>query len=59
MASLIRLRGRELWRVRAQDGGGTEQNGREKEREGEREMDPPGLQSKFSTALSAKKADSP
>ena len=58
MASLIRLRGRELWRVRAQDGGGTEQNGREKER-GEREMDPPGLQSKFSTALSAKKADSP
>ena len=57
MASLIRLRGRELWRGKAQDGGGTEQNGGEKERG--REMDPPGLQSKFSTALSAKKADSP
>ena len=37
MASLIRLRGRELWRVRAQDGGGAEQNGREKERGRERE----------------------
>ena len=47
----------------AREGAGRRGNGaergREREREREREMDPPGLQSKFSTALSAKKADSP